>query len=171
LAKDLLSILIRLLSGVSDPNDPFNNNARPNSWTPPLNQSWTWGKDRVFGYAVLSLSSHLIRADRAKIQPSVNLGGLFVLEPFISPALFQKYPGSVDEWTLSEMMAADTASGGLDQLEEHYKTFIVSKFSSMSLTLNLILVTDGARYRGDCRSWIELGQTSCSLLGRGNMAR
>lgn len=24
------------------------------------------------------------------------------------------------------MMAADTAGGGLDQLEEHYKTFIVS---------------------------------------------
>ncbi|KAF9461827.1 glycoside hydrolase superfamily [Collybia nuda] len=91
---------------VSDPNDPFNNNARPNSWTPPLNQSWAWGKDRVFG---------------------VNLGGLFVLEPFISPALFQKYPGSVDEWTLSEMMAADTANGGLDQLEEHYKTFITEQ--------------------------------------------
>lgn len=56
---------------------------------------------------------------------SVNLGGLFVLEPFISPALFQKYPGTVDEWTLSEAMAADTASGGLNQLEDHYNTFIV----------------------------------------------
>lgn len=56
---------------------------------------------------------------------SVNLGGWFVLEPFISPALYQKYPTAVDEWTLSEAMAADTAGGGLDQLEEHYKTFIV----------------------------------------------
>ncbi|KAF5374698.1 hypothetical protein D9615_008928 [Tricholomella constricta] len=91
---------------VSDPNDPFNNNARPNSWTPPLNRSWTWGKDRVFG---------------------VNLGGLFVLEPFISPAPFQKYPGSVDEWTLSTMMRADTANGGINQLEEHYDTFITEE--------------------------------------------
>jgi aryl-phospho-beta-D-glucosidase BglC (GH1 family) len=88
---------------VSDPNDPLNNNARPNSWTPPLNQSWTWGKDRVFG---------------------VNLGGLFVLEPFISPALFQKYPGAVDEWTLSNLMRADTANGGINQLEDHYNTFV-----------------------------------------------
>ena len=57
---------------------------------------------------------------------SVNLGGWFVLEPFITPALFQKYPGAVDEWTLSTLMAADTGpGGGLSQLEDHYKTFIV----------------------------------------------
>ncbi|KAG6333841.1 hypothetical protein ID866_5246 [Astraeus odoratus] len=91
---------------VADPNDPFNNDARPNSWTPPLNTSWTWGKDKVYG---------------------VNLGGLFVLEPFIVPALFQKYPGSVDEWTLSQLMAADTANGGLNQLEDHYNTFITEQ--------------------------------------------
>ena len=57
---------------------------------------------------------------------SVNLGGWFVLEPFIAPSLFQKYPGTVDEWTLSEAMAADTSpGGGLGQIEDHYKTFIV----------------------------------------------
>jgi len=62
---------------------------------------------------------------------SVNLGGWFVLEPFITPALFQKYqPAAVDEWTLSVAMAADTANGGLSQLEEHYKTFIVSNLKS-----------------------------------------
>jgi hypothetical protein len=54
------------------------------------------------------------------------LGGLFVLEPFIAPALFQKYPGAVDEWSLSLLMAADTQNGGLAQLENHYNTFIVS---------------------------------------------
>ena len=59
---------------------------------------------------------------------SVNLGGLFVLEPFISPALFQKYPGAVDEWDLSVAMAADTAGGGLNQLEDHYSTFIVRAY-------------------------------------------
>jgi len=56
----------------------------------------------------------------------VNIGGLFVLEPFISPTLYENYPGAVDEWSLSTLMAADTANGGLDQIEEHYKTFIVS---------------------------------------------
>ncbi|KAL4079041.1 glycoside hydrolase family 5 protein [Scleroderma citrinum] len=91
---------------VADPNAPFNNDARPNSWTPPLNTSWTWGQDKVYG---------------------VNLGGLFVLEPFISPALFQKYPGAVDEWTLTQLMAADTASGGTNQLEDHYNTFITEQ--------------------------------------------
>jgi len=57
---------------------------------------------------------------------SVNLGGWFVLEPFITPVLYQKYPSAIDEWSLSVLMAADTASGGLTQLEDHYKTFIVS---------------------------------------------
>ncbi|KAI0060559.1 glycoside hydrolase family 5 protein, partial [Artomyces pyxidatus] len=93
---------------VDDPKDPFNTDARPNSWTPPLNTSWTWSQDSVYG---------------------VNIGGLFVLEPFITPYLFQKYPGTVDEWTLSEAMAADTSSGsGLQaQLEAHYDTFITEQ--------------------------------------------
>jgi aryl-phospho-beta-D-glucosidase BglC (GH1 family) len=63
---------------------------------------------------------------------SVNLGGWFVLEPFITPTLFQKYPTAVDEWTISTSMTADTASGGLSQLENHYKTFIVSDTASTS---------------------------------------
>jgi hypothetical protein len=32
-----------------DPDDPFNNNAQAQSWTPPLNQSFKWGTDRIFG--------------------------------------------------------------------------------------------------------------------------
>jgi hypothetical protein len=65
---------------------------------------------------------------------SVNLGGWFVLEPFITPSLFQKYqPAAVDEWTISTAMAADTASGGLSQLENHYKTFMVSHLESTPL--------------------------------------
>jgi hypothetical protein len=57
---------------------------------------------------------------------SVNLGGLFVIEPFIVPSFFEKYPTAVDEWTLSEAMTADTSpGGGLSQLEDHYNTFIV----------------------------------------------
>jgi hypothetical protein len=57
---------------------------------------------------------------------SVNLGGLFVLEPFITPALFQKYNLPPDEWHLSLNMAA--ANGSLAPLEDHYNTFIVSSF-------------------------------------------
>ncbi|KZT18590.1 glycoside hydrolase family 5 protein [Neolentinus lepideus HHB14362 ss-1] len=94
------------IPGVQDPNDPFNDNAQPNSWTPPLNTTWQWGNDRVFG---------------------VNLGGWFVIEPFIAPSFFQKYNGTVDEWTLSIAMANDTASGGLQQLEDHYNTFITEQ--------------------------------------------
>lgn len=93
-----------------DPDDPFNNNAQAQSWTPPLNKSFKWGTDRIFG---------------------VNLGGWLVTEPFISPSLFQKYENAatpaVDEWTLSQNMAADTASGGLNQLVNHYSTFITEQ--------------------------------------------
>ncbi|PFH46075.1 glycoside hydrolase family 5 protein [Amanita thiersii Skay4041] len=88
---------------VQDPMDPFNNGARPNEWTPPLNASWRWGKDRIYG---------------------VNLGGLFVLEPFIAPELFQRYPSAEDEWDISKAMRADSTNGGINQLEDHYKTFI-----------------------------------------------
>jgi glucan 1,3-beta-glucosidase len=34
---------------VVDKKNPFNNNARAQSWSPPLNTSWTWGKDQVLG--------------------------------------------------------------------------------------------------------------------------
>jgi len=33
-----------------DPQEPFNNNAQAQSWTPPLNQSFKWGQDRIFGF-------------------------------------------------------------------------------------------------------------------------
>lgn len=44
------------------------------------------------------------------------------------PALYEKYYNTtdgpaVDEWDLSTLMTAD---GSLDELEDHYKTFIVS---------------------------------------------
>ncbi|KAJ7215034.1 glycoside hydrolase family 5 protein [Mycena pura] len=89
---------------VDDATDPFLNGAQPNSWTPPLNQSWNWGTDRIYG---------------------VNLGGWFVLEPFIAPALFQKYPSAPDEWTLTTLMRADGSLN--DTLENHYDTFITEE--------------------------------------------
>ena len=54
---------------VADPENPFSNNAQCNSWTPPLNASWTWGKDKVYG-CVLLLSMFIHVTDRArKRQP------------------------------------------------------------------------------------------------------
>lgn len=94
-----------------DPENPFNNNAQAQTWTPPLNQTFNYGTDKIFG---------------------VNLGGWLTTEPFIAPALYEKYlsasPQPVDEWTLSEAMAADTSSGGgLQQLETHYQTFVTEQ--------------------------------------------
>ena len=52
----------------------------------------------------------------------MNLGGLFVPEPFIVPELFETNPGAVDEWTLSTLLAQ---SGKLQEvMENHYDTFI-----------------------------------------------
>lgn len=76
----------------------------------------------------------------------MNLGGWLITEPFIVPALYEKYqnasPPAVDEWTLSEAMLNDTSpGGGIQQLEQHYQTFIVSsrrmwfRFTSLMLAL------------------------------------
>jgi glucan 1,3-beta-glucosidase len=55
---------------VVDETNPYNNAARPNSWTPPLNESFSFDSQRIFG---------------------VNLGGWLVPEPFIVPHLYEKY--------------------------------------------------------------------------------
>ncbi|KAI3602122.1 glycoside hydrolase family 5 protein [Moniliophthora roreri] len=93
-----------------DPEDPFNNGAKAQSWTPALNETLNYGVDRIRG---------------------VNIGGWLNIEPKSSPALFEKYadvtPRVVDEWTLHSAMRADTAGGGIDQIEEHYKTFITER--------------------------------------------
>ncbi|QRW16681.1 Cellulase (glycosyl hydrolase family 5 protein) [Rhizoctonia solani] len=92
---------------VFDPANPFNNSARAQSWSPPLNEPWRYGVDQIRG---------------------VNLGGWLVLEPFIAPALYEPYqPQAVDEWTLSEAIAANASSGLQKVLEEHYATFITEE--------------------------------------------
>ena len=52
-----------------------------------------------------------------------------VLEPWITPALFQPYAGStpavVDEWTLCLALDAKGKSAKRDLFERHYSTFIV----------------------------------------------
>ncbi|XP_006458234.1 hypothetical protein AGABI2DRAFT_63154 [Agaricus bisporus var. bisporus H97] len=96
-----------------DEEDPFNNGARAQSWSPALNETFHYGTDKIKG---------------------VNVGGWLLPEPvlkFVVPGLFEKYHSTssppVDEWTLSEAMRADTGSGGINQLEDHYKTFITEK--------------------------------------------
>lgn len=94
-----------------DANDPLNNNAQAQEWTSPLNTSFKYGVERIRG---------------------VNLGGWLNTEPFIVPALYEKYLTNanppIDEWTLTVAMAEDTGpGGGLEQMEEHYKTFITEQ--------------------------------------------
>ncbi|KAK1226753.1 hypothetical protein PQX77_010263, partial [Marasmius sp. AFHP31] len=100
-----------------DINDPFNNKARAQAWTPALNEQFTYGADRIRG---------------------VNLAGWLVLEPFVydpfslTPALFQPhYPDAIDEYTLSLAIrnAANKGEGDTLEkiLEEHYKTFITER--------------------------------------------
>ncbi|CCO32663.1 putative glucan 1,3-beta-glucosidase D [Rhizoctonia solani AG-1 IB] len=94
-----------------DPKDPFGNKAQAQSWSPPLNEKWKFGTDLIRG---------------------VNLGGWLVLEPFISPALYEPYMNTstpaIDEWTLCENLANDPSSGGVAKaIEEHYKTFITEE--------------------------------------------
>ncbi|KAJ7184284.1 exo-beta-1,3-glucanase [Mycena filopes] len=96
-----------------DPTDPYNNAARPQSWSPALNETFNYGVDKIRG---------------------VNIGGWLVTEPFIVPGLYQTMQSRstttdkiIDEWTLVEAMKLDTANGGINQLEDHYKTFITEQ--------------------------------------------
>lgn len=89
-----------------DEADPFNNGARPNSWTPKLSEEWVWGQDRMLG---------------------VNLGGWLNTEPFIVPHLYETYATgpdgqvAIDEFTLSQNMGDNLTAA----MTEHYETFIV----------------------------------------------
>ncbi len=65
---------LAFLLGAADPNDPFSGAARPNSWTPPLNESWKFGQDHVYGYVCFHFYMHLFLL----FQPvSTLVDGLF----------------------------------------------------------------------------------------------
>ncbi|KAK4689910.1 glucan 1,3-beta-glucosidase, partial [Tremellales sp. Uapishka_1] len=93
-------------SWAQDPSQPYNVSGRAQSWTPCLLEDWTYGTDIVRG---------------------VNLGGWLVTEPFISPALYERYqsttPQAIDEYTLSQAMGSNLSYA----MEEHYATFITEK--------------------------------------------
>jgi glucan 1,3-beta-glucosidase len=109
-----------------DSEDVFKNAAKCNSWTPALNETFQFGSDRIFGVNLGGwLTTEPVRPS-IRVLSSVSMGTL----QFISPALYEKYinhtSSVVDEWTLSQAMTKDTAGNGPSQLEDHYKTFIVS---------------------------------------------
>lgn len=92
-----------------DPKNPFAAGGKSQSWSKRVgSEDWVWGSDYVRG---------------------VNLGGWLVTEPFIVPALYEKYINNsagitvVDEWTLSQAMGSNLAT----EMENHYKTFITEQ--------------------------------------------
>ena len=59
----------------------------------------------------------------------VNLGGWFVLEPWITPSLFTN-PAIVDEWTFCEILGPEEA---YNQLSAHWSSFITAgDFATMA---------------------------------------
>ncbi|OBZ87449.1 putative glucan 1,3-beta-glucosidase D [Choanephora cucurbitarum] len=81
--------------------DAFDDSAQANPFTPPLNQSFQYVKEPIRG---------------------INLGGWLVLEPFITPKLFDQFsPSAVDEWHLCQALGPEEAKR---QLTNHYNTFI-----------------------------------------------
>ncbi|KAH7103862.1 glycoside hydrolase family 5 protein [Auriculariales sp. MPI-PUGE-AT-0066] len=90
----------------SKTSDPFNDGARPQEFSKALNETWDYAAD-------------------------IMRGGWLVLEPFITPAFYQKYQNTSgfdsSEWTLTEAMRADTAGGGIQQIETHYAEFITEQ--------------------------------------------
>lgn len=79
-------------SGVYDIKDPYNNGARPNAWTPPLNQSWNWGTDRIFGRVVfkqLHQCSGVNMLDTVSISVDSSFSSHSFLPPFSKGILAQ----------------------------------------------------------------------------------
>ncbi|KAK4704592.1 glucan 1,3-beta-glucosidase, partial [Phenoliferia sp. Uapishka_3] len=91
---------------------PFNDTARAQNDVPALDQTWDYSVNMISG---------------------VNLGGWLMLEPFITPALFEPFNsitdsptatnGAVDEWTLSVALGNNLST----VLTNHYATFITEK--------------------------------------------
>ncbi|KAI0094429.1 exo-beta-1,3-glucanase [Irpex rosettiformis] len=91
-----------------------------------------FGRVSTLALVATSLLSHLVWAD-TPINPGfpygsqtvrgVNLGGWLVLEPWITPSLFDNTgnPNIVDEWTFGQLQDRNTA---LNTLTQHWNTWI-----------------------------------------------
>lgn len=104
--------------------DPFDDSARANVHVPPLSEPFRYGQDPIRG---------------------VNLGGWLVIEPFITPSLFDQFKPEdrvIDEWGLCEKLGPEEAR---KQLQHHYETFITEEdFRKMAqMGLNHVRIPTG----------------------------
>lgn len=81
---------------------PISSSIRCNAYTPPLDQPFLYGQQPIRG---------------------VNLGGWLVLEPFITPSIFEPYiaQGVIDEYSLSKLLGPEEARARLDK---HYASWV-----------------------------------------------
>ncbi|KAK5134041.1 hypothetical protein LTR08_007046 [Meristemomyces frigidus] len=95
------------------------------------------------------LMSQVKRSDSLKFAfgsekvRGVNLGGWFVLEPWITPSIFEATPDNVvDEYTLCQTLGATTAK---NRLESHWSSFIQEgDFSEMKdFGINMVRIPIG----------------------------
>ncbi|KAG0346863.1 hypothetical protein BG004_000668 [Podila humilis] len=81
---------------------PISSSVRCNDITPPLNQPFLYGQQPIRG---------------------VNLGGWLVLEPFITPSVFEPYIGQgvIDEYSLTKLLGPTAAR---EHLKKHYASWV-----------------------------------------------
>lgn len=78
----------------------------------------------------------------------VNLGGWLVLEPFITPSLFDEVGDeAVDEYTLTEVLGPEEAAA---RLSEHWSTFITEEDFSLIAQAGLSHVRIPVGYWAAC---------------------
>lgn len=86
------------------------------------------------GVSILGKPLYRVHSRLADADIRFKYSGWLVTEPFICPSLYEKYLNSstgpvLDEWTLSIAMG-DRLS---EEMEDHYKTFIVRFFCILSI--------------------------------------
>ncbi|KAI0748315.1 glycoside hydrolase [Daedaleopsis nitida] len=108
-----------------DPKNPFVSGARAQEWTPALNETLKFGENPIYGWC----QPWWLARDRTGV---VIAHTVFCPHGYISvPALYEPYVNTsnpvYDEWDLCERLRSDPSTGGIDVLENHYKTFITEK--------------------------------------------
>jgi len=94
----------------------------------------------------------------------LNIGGWLVLEPWITPSIFENVDQSlriVDELTLTQKLGSEAA---LSILRPHV-CIVLSTASCNKLTLVVGHLVYVCRLQKDCRCWIQYGTDTNRLLG------
>lgn len=82
--------------------------------------------DAIPSRVSISVDGESARGADGRCHALIRLSRL-VIEPFIVPSLFEANEGAVDEWTLSEMLAAKGPGVLESTLRYHYETFITEQ--------------------------------------------